>query len=156
MAFQQLIRTQIVPATVDEVWDFICSPSNLKKITPAHMAFEMLNSGSGQKMYPGMIIRYRVRPLLGIPLTWVSEITQVVEKRMFIDEQRVGPYAMWHHQHLIEPVEQGVLMTDIVSYKPPLGILGTLANTLFIKKQLERIFSYRQRKLAELFPGDSP
>ena len=152
MAFYQLIKKQLVPATINEVWDFISSPKNLKEITPGYMGFDIMSKDLPGKMYPGMIISYKVRPLLGIPMTWVTEITQVVEKRYFVDEQRVGPYALWHHQHFIEPHENGVMMTDIVSYKPPMGFLGSLANAMIIRRQLESIFAYREKALKKRFP----
>jgi ligand-binding SRPBCC domain-containing protein len=152
MAFYELKKKQFVPATIDEVWDFISSPKNLKEIIPDYMGFDIMSKDLPEKMYPGMIIRYKVRPLLGIPMTWVTEITHVVEKKYFVDEQRVGPYAMWHHQHFIEPHENGVMMRDIVSYKPPLGILGSMANRLFIRRQLEGIFAYRESALKKRFP----
>lgn len=151
MAFYQIIKTQKLPTTIEKIWDFISSPENLKEITPDHMGFNITgNTGTG-KMYPGMIITYKVSPVLGIKMTWVTEITQVRESEYFVDEQRVGPYAMWHHQHKIEPIEGGVLMTDIVSYKPPLGFLGAIANTLFIKQQLKGIFDYRTVALEKKF-----
>jgi ligand-binding SRPBCC domain-containing protein len=153
MSFNQLIKTQFVPASIEEVWDFISSPKNLKEITPDYMGFDITSDNLSDKMYPGMIIRYKVRPVLGIPLAWVSEITHIVEGRYFIDEQRIGPYAMWHHQHLIEPDGDGVMMTDIISYKPPMGFLGSIANWLFIKSQLEDIFAYRKAALDKRFPG---
>ena len=152
MAFSQLIKKQFLPATIEEVWGFISSPKNLKEITPKRMGFDITSPNLPQKMYPGMIISYKVRPLLGIPLTWVTEITHVVEKRYFVDEQRVGPYALWHHQHLIEPHETGVMMKDIVTYRPPLGFLGSIANLLMIRRQLEGIFSYREKALKKRFP----
>ena len=102
-------------------------------------------------MYPGMIISYKVSPLLGIKMTWVTEITQLVEKKYFVDEQRVGPYSIWHHQHIIEPIENGVLMTDIVSYAPPLGFLGALANSLLIKNKLNEIFDYRTQAVEKRY-----
>lgn len=151
MAINQLITTQFIPASIDEVWDFISSPSNLKEITPDYMGFEMTSGQLKKKMYPGMIITYKVKPLLGIPMNWVSEITHVEEKKYFVDEQRIGPYAMWHHEHMIEPHEQGVMMTDIVSYKPPLGFFGRLANWMFIRRQLEGIFEYRRKVLERIF-----
>jgi len=104
-------------------------------------------------MYPGLIISYTVKPLLGIKMIWVTEITHVEDMKYFVDEQRIGPYSMWHHEHFIEPSGDGVLMTDIVSYSPPFGFLGALANRIFIGKQLESIFRYRENKLKELFPG---
>jgi ligand-binding SRPBCC domain-containing protein len=94
-------------------------------------------------MYPGMIITYKVSPLFGIKLNWMTEITHVKELEYFVDEQRIGPYSMWHHQHKIEAIEGGVLMTDIVTYQPPMGILGAMANTVLIKKQLQKIFDFR-------------
>ena len=152
MAFFQLIKTQFVPASIDEVWDFISSPANLKEITPDYMGFDITSENLPEKMYPGMIISYKVRPLLGIPMTWVTEITHVVEKKYCVDEQRIGPYAMWHHQHFIEPHDNGVMMRDIVSYKPPLGFLGSIANMLIIRRQLEGIFKYREAALKKRFP----
>lgn len=116
------------------------------------MGFEIV-SKSGDTMYAGMIISYIVRPVLGIPIQWVTEITHVKEKEYFVDEQRMGPYNMWHHQHKIQPIEGGVLMSDIVSYIPPFGILGSIANGLFIQKQLNGIFDYREKVLKDKF-GD--
>ncbi len=143
MGFYQFKREQKIPASMDQVWDFISSPANLKEITPDHMGFEVTSGGLPEKMYQGMIISYVVKPLLGIPMTWVTEISQVEDGKYFVDEQRVGPYALWHHQHFIEPIEGGVLMRDIVSYKPPMGFLGAIMNTLVIKKKLGQIFDYR-------------
>jgi ligand-binding SRPBCC domain-containing protein len=152
MAFYQLIKKQFIPASIDEVWDFISSPNNLKEITPKHMGFDIISENLPDKMYPGMIISYKVRPLLGIPMTWVTEITQVEEKKYFVDEQRIGPYSMWHHEHFIEQKDNGMLMKDIVTYKPPFGFLGRIANAFFIRKQLEGIFAYREVALKKRFP----
>jgi ligand-binding SRPBCC domain-containing protein len=151
MGFYQLYKTQKVPATIEQVWDFISSPANLKKITPEYMGFNITSKMLSEKMYPGMIISYKVSPVFGIKMTWVTEITHVKEKEYFVDEQRVGPYSMWHHEHKIEPIEGGVLMTDIVSYKPPLGILGSIANYILIKKQLQEIFDYRTVAVEKMF-----
>ena len=151
MAFYQLIKIQQVPTTINEIWDFISSPSNLKEITPEHMGFIVTGDTGKEKMYPGMIITYKVSPLLGIKLNWVTEITQVKDKEYFVDEQRIGPYSMWHHEHKIEAVEGGVLMTDIVTYQPPMGILGAIGNMLFIKKQLQDIFDYRTMVLEKRY-----
>ncbi len=133
------------------MWNFISSPANLKKITPDYMGFDITSGDLPEKMYPGMIICYKVSPLLGIKMNWLTEITQVDEKRFFIDEQRVGPYKIWHHQHHIEPIEGGVLMTDIVTYQPPMGFLGSISNTLVIKNKLNEIFDYRRNVLNEIF-----
>ena len=151
MPVYTLNQTLTIPSTIDKVWDFISSPGNLKKITPEYMGFDITTKNLPEKMYPGMIISYKVSPFLGIKMTWVTEITQVRELKYFVDEQRVGPYRMWHHQHFIEPVEGGVLMTDIVDYQPPLGFLGAIANQLIIKSQLNEIFSYRTKQLEAYF-----
>lgn len=151
MAFYQFKREQLVPASIDEVWDFISSPANLQKITPPSMGFEITSGDLPEKMYEGMIISYRVRPLLRIPTTWVTEITQIQDRKFFIDEQRVGPYSMWHHEHHLEPKTEGVFMRDIISYQPPLGIFGAMANQLFIRAQLRRIFEYRNQALENIF-----
>lgn len=105
------------------------------------------------KVYSGLIIAYKVSPLLGIPLNWVTEIKAVDENKLFVDEQRTGPYRMWHHEHHFELVDGGVMMTDIVSYELPLGFLGRLAHLLFVKKQLQEIFEYRKKRVEELFPA---
>ena len=151
MPVYTLNQTLTIPSTIDKVWDFISSPGNLKKITPEYMGFDITTKNLPEKMYPGMIISYKVSPFLGIKMTWVTEITQVRELKYFVDEQRVGPYRMWHHQHFIEPVEGGVLMTDIVDYQPPLGFLGAIANQLIIKSQLNEIFSFRTKQLEAYF-----
>lgn len=151
MAFYQLHKTQKLPARLEAVWDFISSPRNLKEITPVHMGFEVTSNGGATQMYPGMIITYKVRPLLGIPLTWMTEITHVKDREYFVDEQRMGPYKMWHHQHKLTAIEGGVLMTDIVTYQPPFGFIGAMANTLVIKRQLEAIFEFRTKALEARF-----
>jgi|TARA_B100000768_G_C11215307_1_gene347896 ligand-binding SRPBCC domain-containing protein len=143
MAFYQFNKQQKINCSIDELWQFISSPSNLKEITPDYMGFDVVTKNLPDKMYPGMVICYKVSPLLGIKTTWVTEITQLVEKKYFVDEQRVGPYAIWQHQHIIEPIKNGTLMTDIVSYAPPLGFIGAIANSLIIKNKLNEIFDYR-------------
>ncbi|MCT4604151.1 MAG: SRPBCC family protein [Marinifilum sp.] len=147
MSFYQFHKEQILHASIDEVWEFISSPVNLKEITPKYMGFDITSNLMKEKMYPGMIISYKLSPILGIKTTWVTEITQVRDKSYFVDEQRVGPYSIWHHQHIIEPLPGGVLMKDIISYKPPLGFLGAIANKLFIKSKLNEIFEYRRNVL---------
>ncbi len=152
MALYQLKKTQFIRASLDEVWDFISSPRNLKEITPVYMGFEIVSDNLPDNMYPGMLIHYKVRPFLGIPLNWVSEITHIAENKYFIDVQRTGPYSFWHHQHFIEQQEEGILMTDIVSYTPPFSFLGYISNAIFIRKQLNEIFSYREAALNKRFP----
>jgi ligand-binding SRPBCC domain-containing protein len=151
MPLYQFEQEQKLKGNLDEIWDFISSPANLKEITPAYMGFDIMSKGLPDKMYPGMIISYKVSPLIGIKTTWVTEITQVQEKRYFIDEQRVGPYSIWHHQHHLEAIPGGVLMRDVISYVPPLGFLGSLANNLFIRKKLNEIFAFRTKALDDKF-----
>ena len=146
----QLKKTQILQASLLEVWNFIQDPSNLSKITPADMGFE-IKGEKPTKMYPGMIISYRVRPLLGIPMNWVTEITHMVEQSYFVDEQRLGPYRVWHHEHHLKPHENGVEMIDIVSYSIGWGILDPLIQKFIIAPQLEKIFNYREKILIHKF-----
>ena len=153
MAVHSLTTLQRIPVTIEQAWDFFSSPANLKTITPSHMGFDIISKHHGEKMYPGQIIEYQVKPLLGIPLYWMTEITHVEPLRFFVDEQRYGPYSMWHHQHHFTPIEGGVEMRDIIHYKIPLGALGNLANNLFVRKQLDDIFAYRYQKVEELFGG---
>jgi len=141
---------QNLPITCDQAWDFLCDPNNLKTITPDYMGFEIL-SGAEKKMYAGQIIQYIVTPVMGIPTKWVTEITHVKEGEYFVDEQRFGPYALWHHKHFIRPIENGVEMEDIIDYKIPFGTLGRLAHPIIVKPKLNEIFDYRQKKLIELF-----
>lgn len=147
----QIHTVQKMPVSLEQAWDFFSSPANLQVITPAYLQFKILSDVSGEKIFPGQIIEYRVKPLLGLNLYWMTEITQVKEKDYFIDEQRYGPYSLWHHQHHFKEIKGGVEMRDKVHYKLPLWILGDLGHALFIKKQLKKIFAYRYRKVEELF-----
>jgi len=142
---------QFVPVDLATAWEFFSSPKNLAKITPQHMGFQITNKYEVGKMYPGMLITYKVSPLLGIKLDWCTEITHVKDQVYFVDEQRFGPYAMWHHQHHFEAVVGGVMMTDIVDYAIPFGFIGSLANKLLVKKAVIEIFEFRKQKIAELF-----
>jgi ligand-binding SRPBCC domain-containing protein len=146
----QLKTIQRLPIDIKTAWDFFSSPRNLSVITPPEMGFEV-QSELPEKMYPGMFIQYKVRPLFGIPLTWVTEITQVQEGEFFVDEQRVGPYSIWHHQHFFREIPGGVEMTDIVDYQLPLGILGRIVQPFLVAPRLKHIFDFRKKKLLELF-----
>lgn len=142
---------QIIPISIETAWDFFSSPANLVEITPANMGFNIISKHHGEKMYAGQIIEYTVKPVLGIPLYWMTEITHVSDKKYFVDEQRYGPYNMWHHQHHFKVVEGGVEMTDIIHYKLPFWLLGDIANSLFVKKQLQYIFDFRYKVVAQRF-----
>jgi len=147
----QIRKEQFLNAKMEDVWDFVTSPYNLKKITPDYMNFLIQSQNMNEKIYPGMIICYKVSPILKIPTTWVTEITHVKKNEFFVDEQRVGPYKMWHHQHLFREEKNGVLMIDIISYKLPFGIIGRLVNLLFIKNKINDIFNYRYDKMNKIF-----
>lgn len=139
-----------LPITLEEAWAFFSSPKNLAVITPKSLNLVPLTA-LPEKMYPGIFIEYSVKPLFGIPMTWVTEITHVQEKSYFVDEQRVGPYRIWHHEHHFKAIEGGVEMTDLLSYQLPMGPLGLLANDLIVKQQVREIFSFREKRLQELF-----
>ncbi len=150
MKLYQLHSKQLFPITPEVAWDFLSDPNNLKTITPPHMGFEIL-SGDDRAMFAGQIIQYTVSPFPGYKTKWVTEITHVKEGEYFVDEQRFGPYKLWHHKHFIKSIEGGVEMEDIIDYKIPFGILGQLAHPILVKKQLKQIFSFREQKLIELF-----
>ncbi|MBN8665942.1 MAG: SRPBCC family protein [Chitinophagales bacterium] len=151
MATYNLKTTQFIPITLDVAWAFFSNPANLQSITPARMNFRIISRHHGDTMYPGQIIEYKVSPLGGISMYWMTEITHVRDRTYFVDEQRFGPYSLWHHQHHFREVPGGVEMTDIVHYKIPLGFIGDWANRLFIRKQLEDIFAYRVKRVEEIF-----
>ena len=142
---------QQIPISLEQAWDFFSRPDNLKEITPSRLGFEIISKHHGTKMYPGQIIEYKVKPILGIPLYWMTEITHVQEQQYFVDEQRFGPYSLWHHQHHFSAIKGGVEMTDIVHYKLPLWILGDFANTIMVQAQLAQIFDFRFEAVEKRF-----
>jgi ligand-binding SRPBCC domain-containing protein len=150
MKFYQLHSKQALPISKQEAWKFLSDPANLKVITPEHMGFHIL-SGTEREMFAGQIIQYQVTPFSGYTTKWVTEITHVKENSYFVDEQRFGPYALWHHKHFIKEIDGGVEMEDIIDYKIPFGWLGQLAHPLIVKKQLLEIFKFREQKLTDLF-----
>jgi ligand-binding SRPBCC domain-containing protein len=151
MRISQIKSKQILPISLDKSWDFFSNPYNLSKITPPWLNLKV-TSDPADKMYAGMIITYKVYPFLGIPFSWVTEITQVKEKNFFIDEQRFGPYKFWHHQHHFRETNTGVEMEDIVTYILPFDPLTRPVNTLIIGKKVKEIFEYREEVLSKLFP----
>lgn len=147
----RLIATQNLPIDIDMAWSFLSDPNNLKIITPDSMGFVVTTKSDTQTMYAGQIIEYTVTPILGIKTSWVTEITHVQDKVYFVDEQRFGPYQLWHHKHFIKSTPEGVEMKDIIDYKVPLGCIGQLINKIIIQKKLKHIFEYRKEKLNALF-----
>jgi ligand-binding SRPBCC domain-containing protein len=146
----QLRRKQLVKTDIATCWDFFSSPANLSKITPTYMGFDV-RSEVPERMYEGLMIEYRVRPLLGIPMKWVTEITHVKDYQFFVDEQRIGPYKLWHHEHHFMETPDGIEMTDIVSYELPFGVLGSMVNPFLVEKKLNEIFAHRFKVVDELF-----
>lgn len=147
MPIDQLERRQIVPISLPDCWRFFSDPRNLEKITPPTMNFTV-KSALPPEIHPGLMIEYTITPLLGIRLTWLTEIVQVDAPHRFVDEQRIGPYRIWHHEHFFRAVpEGGTEVRDLVTYVPPLGPLGAILNRLIIRPQLERIFDYRRENL---------
>lgn len=143
-------RVQQLPITIEEAWHFFSHPKNLSVITPPHLNLRFTNELNGDAIYTGQIITYNVKPLLRIPLFWMTEITHVEPYKLFVDEQRKGPYALWHHQHHFKEIDGGVEMTDIIHYKLPFGFLGALGKPV-VQKQLNELFSYRREKVEQLF-----
>ena len=150
MKIYTLHKKQNLPISLEEAWNFLSNPKNLKIITPDYMSFDMI-SKTDRPLYTGQILQYIVTPLLGIKTKWVSEITHIEDKKYFVDEQLYGPYSLWHHKHFIKEIDGGVEMEDIIDYKIPLGFLGQLVHPFLVKPKLDEIFNYRQQKLIELF-----
>lgn len=150
MKIYNLQSKQNLPISIEEAWNFFSDPKNLKIITPGYMGFKTL-SGDDRTIFPGQIIQYRVTPILGIPMKWVTEITHVQDRKYFVDEQRFGPYSLWHHKHFFKEIDGGVEMEDIVDYKVPMGILGQLVHPILVAPKLKEIFDFRRKKLIGLF-----
>lgn len=155
MKIYNLHVKQKLPISVDVAWKFLSDPKNLKTITPDYMGFHII-SGADREMFPGQLIQYIVTPVAGIKTHWVTEITHVRDKDYFVDEQRFGPYALWHHKHFIREIPGGVELEDIIDYKLPLGILGQLAHPVLVEPKLKEIFNFRYQRLHELFGKYSP
>lgn len=151
MKIHVLERTQVVRARLEDCWAFFSNPANLAKITPDSLDFRVL-SELPCEVYAGLMIRYRVRPLLGVPMTWVTEITHVREPHYFSDEQRIGPYAMWHHEHFFTDIGNGrVEMRDLVHYALPFGFIGNAFHGLLVAPQIQHIFDHREKAVGKLF-----
>ena len=151
MGYYQIHRQQILNSDIETIWDFASDTENLKKITPPEVGFEIL-SKSSMAMEEGMIIIYKISPILNIPTSWITEISHVVKHKCFVDTQLYGPYKFWHHQHKFDSIESGqTRMTDIITYETPFGIVGDIANALFLKSKLNKIFDHRTKVLDQMF-----
>ena len=156
MSLRRFEAVQVVPVSLDEAWAFFSDPANLAAITPPWLGFTV-SSPLPARMHPGMIVTYTVRPFAGLPVRWVTEITHVVEGTLFVDEQRMGPYRFWHHQHHFRQVDGGVELRDIVHYALPFGPLGAALARWLVAPRIREIFRYRRRALVARFGApDSP
>ncbi len=152
MSKVHLIRSvQKLPVDLSTTWKFFSDPNNLLSITPPFLNLKITNKVFGEEVYPGQVLMYTVKPLLGIPFHWMTEITHVEPEKFFVDEQRKGPYKLWHHQHHFKAIEGGVEMTDLVHYRLPMGFLDPIIHPMIVRKKLEEIFHYRYYKVIELF-----
>lgn len=150
---QQLKQEQFLPITLDEAWRFFATPKNLNEVTPNDMVFE-ITSVLPDTMYEGLLIHYRLKPMLNIPVDWCTEITHILEKEYFVDEQRKGPYNIWHHEHHFREVTGGIIMTDFLHYDIGKSVIGWLAGELFVHKKVRNIFKYRYKALESLFTNN--
>ncbi|MEN8908359.1 MAG: SRPBCC family protein [Clostridiales bacterium] len=151
MAVYQFYRKQLISSDLESVWEFISSPQNLKIITPEFLGFQVISKNLPHKIYPGQMIFYELRPLLNMKSFWVTEITHVKELNYFVDEQRIGPYKIWHHEHQLIPANEGIEMIDVITYSLRFGFIGRLIHKPFVLRQLNKIFDYRKQKLEEIF-----
>lgn len=146
-----LKAVQKIPVDIETAWQFFSSPLNLAGITPAGMGFTVIGKFAAGAMYPGQIIEYTLKPLPGMRVYWMTEITHVSDKKFFVDEQRFGPYSLWHHQHHFTVINGGIEMTDLVHYKIPYWFIGDIANSLLVRKQLQKIFTFRFKAIQDKF-----
>ncbi len=153
----RLLREQIIPRPAAELWEFFATPRNLDALTPPDVSFQIIGE-IPSRMYAGQLIEYRIGVLPGVRMRWLTEITHVRDFEYFVDEQRIGPYRLWHHEHRFTPSADGrsVTMTDAVSYEVGWGPLGELMHALWIRRQLATIFDYRAKRVQELFAGRAP
>lgn len=151
MSIHTFQQNQTLPISLGEAWEFFANPQNLATLTPEWMHLTFVDPVP-EKMYEGMIMTQRIKPLWGIPLTWVTEITHIEERAYFIDEQRIGPYKFWHHEHRLREVSDGVELRDILHYALPFGLIGNMAHHLVVKKEIAAVFAYRYDTLQTMFP----
>lgn len=150
MKLYRLHARQALPIPKEEAWKFLSDPKNLGIITPKDLKLQLITE-EDKAMFAGQILPYSVTPLAGLKMKWVTEITHVTEGSYFVDEQRFGPYALWHHKHFLEIIPEGVIMEDIIDYKLPFGVLGQWVHNIIVAKKLQEIFGYRERVLVEKF-----
>lgn len=148
----RLSRKQFIPISLEEAWPFFSTPRNLEAITPGFLNFH-ITSAVPEEIYSGLIITYQIAAVAGVPMTWVTEIKHVVPLHRFVDEQRIGPFRFWFHEHRFDAVPGGIEMTDIVHYVMPWSWLGELVHAVFIRRRLNAIFDFRRAYIAKLWPS---
>jgi ligand-binding SRPBCC domain-containing protein len=146
----RLTQKQLVTASLDDVWAYFATPANLNDMTPPDMQFEIIH-GNESRMYQGQLIEYRVQFMPLVKSRWLTEIAHVQEKSYFVDEQRIGPYHFWYHEHRFEEVEDGTHISDQVTYELPFGLLGDFVHAIWVRPRLNSIFEYRKVKVKEIF-----
>ncbi len=156
MNIYNLQKTTYMPISIEQAWDFFSLATNLEKITPKELDFRIIAKPDVPRIFSGMRIQYKVRPLLNIAVKWETEIREVDAPFKFMDKQLKGPYALWEHTHLFEEVPGGVKMIDTVSYALPLGWLGVFMHSIVVKKKLDEIFTYREQVVKDLFGEYKP
>jgi ligand-binding SRPBCC domain-containing protein len=146
-----LEREIVLNTDIETLWQFMATPANLNELTPPQLQFQIV-SELPDKMYNGLMIQYLIKiPWFG-RWQWLTEIKHIRAGEYFVDEQRLGPYRLWHHQHLLEPVgADKTRMIDRVSYRLPFGMVGTLLHELWVKKLLDEIFTYRAQRMLQIF-----
>lgn len=151
MSVHEYTTKQYLPITIEQAWNFFSAPKNLSVITPPELQLKIRSTLKDEGIYDGMQIEYTVKPLLKMPLRWLTKIDFVVPNKLFVDKQLKGPYKSWEHTHFFEPVEGGVIIADLVQYELPFGKLGDLVHRLLVRQKIEYIFAYRKTILTNLF-----
>jgi ligand-binding SRPBCC domain-containing protein len=150
MKLYMMDHRQVIRASIGDVWSFFSDPHNLAKLTPPWLNL-VVPEDIPHQVYPGMIITYRIRAFSGIPASWVTEITHIIEEQLFVDEQRFGPYRFWHHQHHFRETDAGIEVRDLIHYSLPLGTLGRFAHAVLVRARLKEIFDYRVNAIRTAF-----
>jgi ligand-binding SRPBCC domain-containing protein len=146
----RLSRQQWLPAPLETIFPFFSRPENLQTLTPPFLDFKIVEVPA--EIQAGSLIRYKLR-LRGIPIRWTTKITEWTPPHGFVDEQLSGPYALWHHEHRFVAERGGTTMFDTVDYALPFGVLAWPAYKLFVRRDVESVFDYREKRMRELFGG---
>ena len=150
MKLERIQTIQRLPIQVEEAWDFFTSPGNLSLITPPWLDYR-LSSNPPEYMHPGTLYSAQIRPFPGISMQWITEITYIRPPSLFITDQRVGPFKVWHHEYHFREHADGVELEDIVQYGLPLGPIGSLVHDLYVRRKLHEVFTYRAQSLERRF-----